>query len=229
MTIYEVLKFIGEPLERLTNAGIKTGDYKYIALYEDYRKALKQVKGGLYRGGSCGALRRERANRLRCCKAVRSGLQTLFSVILRKTLCEVHKRPNFAPTNGNKYYQILDKILRCGKKQSNKKGDIIYLLNEQLSLSPSDLLNIFEGHNIARKKLRSELSLFMQGERDLSKYREAGINWWDYCGQILINSYPTYFEKLPALIAQINREKRNSKIMCCSWARQVQKPIKHLV
>ena len=40
----------------------------------------------------------------------------------------------------NKYYQILDKILRCGKKQSNKKGDIIYLLNEQLSLSPSDLL-----------------------------------------------------------------------------------------
>ena len=112
---------------------------------------------------------------------------------------------------GNKYYNILDKILRCGKKQSNKKGDIIYLLNEQLSLSPSDLLNIFEGHNIARKKLRSELSLFMQGERDLSKYREAGINWWDYCGQILINSYPTYFEKLPALIAQINREKRNSK------------------
>lgn len=32
---------MGEPLERLTNAGIKTGDYKYIALYEDYRKALK--------------------------------------------------------------------------------------------------------------------------------------------------------------------------------------------
>lgn len=111
----------------------------------------------------------------------------------------------------NKYYNILDKILRCGKKQSNKKGDIIYLLNEQLCLSPSDLLNIFEGHSIARKKLRSELSLFMQGERSLSKYREAGINWWDYCGQMLINSYPTYFEKLPALIAQINEEKRSSK------------------
>ena len=111
----------------------------------------------------------------------------------------------------NKYYSILDKILRCGKKQSNKKGDIIYLLNEQLHLSPSDLLNIFEGHNIARNKLRNELSLFMSGERDLSKYRELGINWWDYCGQMLINSYPTYFEKLPALIDQINREKRNSK------------------
>lgn len=111
----------------------------------------------------------------------------------------------------NKYYAMLCKILQHGKRQSNKKGDIIYLLNEQLSLSPYDLLEIFESHNIARKKLRNELSLFMAGERDLTKYREAGINWWDYCGQILINSYPTYFEKLPALIEQINREKRNSK------------------
>lgn len=41
MTIYELLKFIGEPLERLTNAGIKAGDYKYIALYEDYLRARK--------------------------------------------------------------------------------------------------------------------------------------------------------------------------------------------
>lgn len=87
----------------------------------------------------------------------------------------------------------------------------MYLLNEQLHLTPCDLLEIFEGHNIARKKLRNELTLFMAGEKDLTKYREAGINWWDYCGQILINSYPTYFEKLPALIEQINREKRSSK------------------
>ena len=34
---------------------------------------------------------------------------------------------------------------------------------------------------------------------------------WDYCGSILVNSYPTYFEKLPPLIAKINRERRNSK------------------
>lgn len=30
MTVYEVLKFLGEPLERLTKAGIKTNDCKYI-------------------------------------------------------------------------------------------------------------------------------------------------------------------------------------------------------
>lgn len=106
---------------------------------------------------------------------------------------------------------MLGKILQHGKRQSNKKGDIVYLLNERLHLTPCDLLEIFEGHSIARKKLRSELTLFMAGERNIERYRDAGINWWDYCGQILINSYPTYFEKLPALIEQINREKRNSK------------------
>lgn len=111
----------------------------------------------------------------------------------------------------NKYHQILARILEKGKRQSNKKGDITCLINEQLSLTPADLLEIFEGHGIARKKLRSELRLFMSGERSVEKYREAGINWWDYCGSILVNSYPTYFEKLPPLIDRINREKRSSK------------------
>lgn len=98
-----------------------------------------------------------------------------------------------------------------GKTQTNKKGNIRYLLNEQLSLTPADLLDIFESHGIARKKLKNELQLFMQGERNVERYRDVGINWWDYCGSVLVNSYPTYFEKLPPLIAKINREKRNSK------------------
>lgn len=111
----------------------------------------------------------------------------------------------------NKYHQILHKVLAKGKTQTNKKGNIRYLLNEELLLTPADLLDIFEGHGIARKKLRSELQLFMQGERNVEKYRDAGINWWDYCGSILVNSYPTYFEKLPPLIEKINCEKRSSK------------------
>lgn len=111
----------------------------------------------------------------------------------------------------NKYYQMLDKILGTGKVQTNKKGRIRYLLNERLVLSPADLLDIFESHGIARKKLKTELTLFMQGERDVEKYRDAGITWWDYCGHTLVNSYPTYFEKLPPLIAKINLEKRSSK------------------
>ncbi len=111
----------------------------------------------------------------------------------------------------NKYYQILRRVLEKGKSQTNKKGTICYLLNEQLSLTPADLLDIFESHGIARKKLRNELQLFMQGERNVEKYRDVGINWWDYCGSVLVNSYPTYFEKLPPLIAKINREKRSSK------------------
>jgi thymidylate synthase len=111
----------------------------------------------------------------------------------------------------NKYYQTLDKILQTGKTQTNKNGCIKYLLNERLMLTPADLLDIFESHGIARKKLKEELKLFMQGIRDVERYKEAGITWWDYCGHTLVNSYPTYFEKLPPLIAKINREKRNSK------------------
>ena len=111
----------------------------------------------------------------------------------------------------NKYYSILDKILSSGKLQENRKGRIKYLLNEQLALTPADLLDIFEGHSIARKKLKTELELFMQGERSVEKHRNVGITWWDYCGSVLVNSYPTYLEKLPPLIDKINREKRNSK------------------
>ena len=111
----------------------------------------------------------------------------------------------------NKYYQLLQKVLGYGKVQANRKGTILYLLNEKLTLSPADLLEIFEEHPIVRKKLKNELQLFMQGERKVEKYREAGINWWDYCGPVLVNSYPTYLEKLPPLIRKINKEKRNSK------------------
>ena len=98
-----------------------------------------------------------------------------------------------------------------GKDTNQQKGGIKYLLNQQLSLTPADLLDIFESHGIARKKLKNELQLFMQGERCVEKYRDVGISWWDYCGSILVNSYPTYFEKLPGLIKKINAEKRNSK------------------
>lgn len=122
-----------------------------------------------------------------------------------------HKSHSNTVLTMNKYYQILGKILEYGKTQTNKKGNIRYLLNEQLSLTPADLLDIFESHGIARKKLKNELQLFMQGERNVERYRDVGINWWDYCGSVLVNSYPTYFEKLPPLIAKINREKRNSK------------------
>jgi thymidylate synthase len=111
----------------------------------------------------------------------------------------------------NKYHKILSEILTKGKYQQNKKGSIIYLINETLTLKPVDLLELFEEHGIARKKLKDELNLFISGERKTEAYRSAGVTWWDYCGPILVNSYPTYFEQLPKLIDRINNEKRNSK------------------
>ena len=111
----------------------------------------------------------------------------------------------------NKYHGMLSKILEKGKNQKNKKGSITYLLNQSLELKPLDLLVLFESHAVAKKKLRDELGLFMAGERSTEAYREIGVTWWDYCGPILVNSYPTYFEQLPKLLEKINKEKRTSK------------------
>ena len=111
----------------------------------------------------------------------------------------------------NKYHGMLSKILEKGKNQKNKKGSITYLLNQTLELKPLDLLVLFESHAVAKKKLRDELGLFMAGERSTEAYREIGVTWWDYCGPILVNSYPTYFEQLPKLLEKINKEKRTSK------------------
>ncbi|HIB37997.1 thymidylate synthase [Mesonia sp.] len=111
----------------------------------------------------------------------------------------------------NKYHKTLDTILSKGKTQKNNKGAIKYLLNQKLHLKPLDLLDILEGHQVPRNKLKGELKLFMSGERQTEAYRDIGVEWWNYCGSILVNSYPTYFEKLPPLIDKINREKRPSK------------------
>ena len=111
----------------------------------------------------------------------------------------------------NKYYQMLSLIMAKGKTQTNKKGGIKYLTNEVLHLTPADLLDIFETHGIARNKLKTELNMFQAGITSTEQYRAEGITWWDYCGERLKNSYPTYLEKLPALVERINREKRNSK------------------
>ena len=111
----------------------------------------------------------------------------------------------------NKYYSMLSTIMSEGRLQTNKKGSIKYLTNQVLHLTPADLLDIFETHGIARKKLRTELQMFEAGITSTEQYRAEGITWWDYCGDTLHNSYPTYFKKLPALVEKIKTEKKNSK------------------
>ncbi|WP_255558512.1 hypothetical protein [Flavobacterium taihuense] len=76
----------------------------------------------------------------------------------------------------NKYHQILNKIITKGKNQQNKKGSITYLLNQTLELKPIDMLELFEGHAVARKKLKDELGLFMAGERSTEAYRDIGVS-----------------------------------------------------
>ena len=111
----------------------------------------------------------------------------------------------------NKYYKLLQNILKRGKYQTNKKGNIIYLVNQKLSLYKKDLDLLFTEHKIPKKLLEKELELYMEGETNVSKYKEQNINWWDYCFPTMVNTYPTYFKKLPNLILKINKEKRPSK------------------
>ena len=56
----------------------------------------------------------------------------------------------------NKYHQILARILDTGKHQANRKGNITYLINERLSLTPADLLEIFEASARWRNTVRPE-------------------------------------------------------------------------
>lgn len=111
----------------------------------------------------------------------------------------------------NKYYQVLAQILEYGRTHTNKKGSIKYLTNQVLALTPADLLDIFETHGVARKKLKTELQMFQAGITATEQYRAEGITWWDYCGDQLINSYPTYFRKFPELVEKIRKEMRESK------------------
>lgn len=111
----------------------------------------------------------------------------------------------------NKYFELLQNIVNNGKTQHNKKGDNRYLLNQVLSLNKNEINELFNEYKVAKKKLTSELELYLKGETQVSKYNNAGIKWWDYIGDEFINSYPNYYKKLPGLIKKINKENRPSK------------------
>jgi len=111
----------------------------------------------------------------------------------------------------NKYYKLLNNIINTGQKQNNKKGNIIYLLNQVLSMNVNDLNKIFNEHKIAKKKLKNELILYCKGIDEVIQYNKLNITWWDYCKPKMKNTYPKYFKKLPELINKINKEKRSSK------------------
>ena len=104
----------------------------------------------------------------------------------------------------NKYYSLLNKIVKKGKLQKAKKNNSICLLNEKLSFSEKELIALFETHKVAKIKLEKELELYMNGITNIIEYNNNNINWWDYCSPDLINSYPTYFKDLQKLINKIN-------------------------
>jgi len=130
---------------------------------------------------------------------------------MKRLILMIEERKSEREMTENKYYQTLRNIIDNGKLQTNKKGNIKYLINEVISMNIQELKQIFTEHPIAKKKLKKELNLYFKGETDVNEYNKHNITWWDYCKPKLINSYPTYFKKLPKLINKINKEKRSSK------------------
>jgi thymidylate synthase len=104
----------------------------------------------------------------------------------------------------NQYFKLLNKIVNKGKLQQAKKAKSYFLINEKLSFSKNQLENLFLNYKVAKFKLEKELELYFKGETLINKYNENNIMWWDYCKPELINSYPTYFKKLPELINKVN-------------------------
>lgn len=98
----------------------------------------------------------------------------------------------------NKYYSIFSLIMSEGKPQNNKKGGIRNLTNQVLHLSPADLLDIFETHAIARKKLHTELQMFQAGITATSTLRRGGTivetNYWTRT-QLILHNCPHSFVK----------------------------------
>ena len=112
----------------------------------------------------------------------------------------------------NKYYQVLQDTL-SGQVQQGGKGPSTFKINKTLSVIENEIKDIFAQHvGIPCTMLSDELDLYLSGETQLSAYNDKKIKWWDdYEAPTLINTYPTYFVKLPALIDQMNRELKHSK------------------
>lgn len=104
----------------------------------------------------------------------------------------------------NQYFKLLNKIVNKGKLQQAKKANSYFLINEKLSFSKNQLESLFLNYKVAKFKLEKELELYFKGETLINKYNENNIMGWDYCKPELINSYPTYFKKLPELINKVN-------------------------
>lgn len=70
MTVYEALKMCGRMIETLEKAGVKPADHKYVALFEDYRRARK---------------RGEKISYIALCLALRYGMseRNVYEVVRR--------------------------------------------------------------------------------------------------------------------------------------------------
>lgn len=110
----------------------------------------------------------------------------------------------------NKYYLLLQKILKEGTINNYNKGNVLELTNEIISLKNDEITSLFNEYSVAKKLLAIELELYINNTTDIEEYNNYNIHWWDYCKPNLINSYPEYYKHLNNLIKKINKPSKNN-------------------
>ena len=96
----------------------------------------------------------------------------------------------------NKYHKILEKILKKGKIQGNKKGNLTFLLNEKLEFKPADLLEIFELPDLIKKinreKRNSKNYVLFLGKNDTESNQQPCLSLIQFQinnGKLVISAY----------------------------------------
>lgn len=61
--------------------------------------------------------------------------------------------------------------------------------------------------------------MFEAGITSTEQYRAEGITWWDYCGDTLHNSYPTYFKNCRHRWRKSRRKRKQQELRAVSVRR----------
>lgn len=102
------------------------------------------------------------------------------------------------------YRKLCWEIFKSSNYQENKKGMSKYLLNYHMIFKRASLeKDIADEYSLPTYKLITEMKLYLRGESSTAKYREKGIEWWNYAGDEMINSYPHHFKNAEAVLRDV--------------------------
>lgn len=112
----------------------------------------------------------------------------------------------------NEIKELNKAILFKNEIQHSKKGNNYYVLNVELVFHKQQLRRGLEAdYKLPTEKLQRETELYLNGIEDTATYRDAGITWWDYVGNYMVNSYPQHFAKAKNIFMKVKTGLKKGK------------------